>query len=149
MLPKLRVLIVEDEALVAIDAETTLEEGGHIVTVSNTGRGAMAQISAGSFDVAVVDLGLPDIDGVALIAWMQQAAPGMRIVVSTGYSNQGEDAVSRRLPVGVPVVEKPGTRQDLLDAVARVARIFTTPWLDRRRRTEYRPAEWSSTTLAA
>lgn len=59
----MRVLIVEDEREVADLLARALREAAWAPDVATTGRGALESLSANEYDLAVLDLGLPDMDG--------------------------------------------------------------------------------------
>lgn len=58
-----RILIVEDEATIARNCVTFLELQGHPVDIAHDGPAAIALLTSNTFDVVVLDLGLPRIDG--------------------------------------------------------------------------------------
>ena len=62
-----RILVVDDELGVQLFLEQVLSSVGYYVTVVGTSRQALAQVRSREFDVAVVDLSLPDEDGFEVI----------------------------------------------------------------------------------
>lgn len=80
----LRVLAVEDHPLMRIGIRTLLErEGLTLAGLSATATEAVEQARQGSADVALVDLGLPDAEGVDVIERLHEAAPHLPIVAFT------------------------------------------------------------------
>jgi len=80
----LRVLAVEDHPLMRIGIRTLLErEGLALAGLSATATEAVEQARQGGADVALVDLGLPDAEGVDVIERLHEAAPHLPIVVFT------------------------------------------------------------------
>ena len=61
--PRCRVLIVEDEATIARNCVTFFELQGYTVDIAHDGAAAIARLTSDTFDVVVLDLGLPRIDG--------------------------------------------------------------------------------------
>jgi CheY-like chemotaxis protein len=92
---KPKVLLVEDEALVAMIAADTLEELGFDVVQVGTTRAALEQAGTdcARFVLAVVDMGLPDRPGQQLVAELRKICPSLPIIVASGY---GESEVRRR-----------------------------------------------------
>ena len=92
-----RVLLVDDNADGADLLATLLEAGGHQVRVAHDG--AQAQVIAREFrpDVAVLDIGLPRMDGYELAVRLRKLASGrpMRFVALTGQAQLAEDERSR------------------------------------------------------
>jgi CheY-like chemotaxis protein len=90
-----RVLIVEDNPDAAESLHMLLELLGHQVRVASDGFAALEVLADNPFDVILVDIGLPGMDGYALAAKIRalpQSAP-MRLVALTGY---GQDEDRRR-----------------------------------------------------
>ena len=82
------ILVVEDDGAVRNLIQTTLDAGGFAHVSESTGRGAIAAAAMSMPDVVLLDLGLPDIDGIEVVrairAWSQ-----MPIIV---VSARSEDA---------------------------------------------------------
>jgi CheY-like chemotaxis protein len=91
----LRVLLVEDDELVAYSLATLLRRSGHRVDVANTGTAALAVAQACRPHIALVDLGLPDMDGYEVAGRLrsQEELRDVLLVALTGWS----DDESRRL----------------------------------------------------
>ena len=84
------VLIIEDEATLAAAIEGFLRRQGaaaHTFTAAEAALGALAQVAP---DVAVVDLHLPGIDGLAALAAIRSERPETQVVVITAYSSVPE-----------------------------------------------------------
>jgi DNA-binding response OmpR family regulator len=67
----MRVLVVEDEPKVASALREGLESEGYSVAVENTGEGAFFRGSTESFDVILLDLGLPGRDGIQILSTLR------------------------------------------------------------------------------
>lgn len=63
----MRVLIVEDEAGVCEFLQQALEESGYSVVIRSTGPSGLAELLQGTFDVALLDIMLPEIDGLTIL----------------------------------------------------------------------------------
>jgi signal transduction histidine kinase/DNA-binding response OmpR family regulator len=76
--PPLRILVAEDNEMNALVIEQLLQRAGHAVTLATSGREALDHIAQTRFDVALVDLHMPEIDGLELVQILRQreAAPG-------------------------------------------------------------------------
>ena len=94
-IPTRRVLLVEDEALVAMIAANLLSELGYDVVSVGTARAALehAHPNCARFDFAVIDMGLPDRPGEDLIFDLREICPDLPIIVASGY---GEAELRRR-----------------------------------------------------
>ena len=63
----MRILVVEDEKRIADFLSRGLESGGYIVDVAGDGATALEMVHATEFDLIILDLGLPDMDGMAVL----------------------------------------------------------------------------------
>jgi DNA-binding response OmpR family regulator len=88
----MRVLIAEDDAALASFVKSALEAEHYAVDVS--GDGEQARVMAGEFDydLLMLDLNLPRLDGVSILRYLRTRKPTMPILVLTGQ-NRVEDRV--------------------------------------------------------
>jgi CheY-like chemotaxis protein len=90
--PGRRVLVVDDNADAADSLRMTLELMGHFVCVAYDGRAGLETGLAGHFDVALLDIGLPGLDGYALAGRLREALGERcpKLVALTGWG-QADD----------------------------------------------------------
>src|SRR5262249_7339722 len=81
-----RILVVDDDATIRMVAKSVLERQGHAVVLAECGHDGAEAIEAYAFDVAIVDIFMPDMNGLATISAFRRAAPGLPIVVMSGYA---------------------------------------------------------------
>lgn len=97
------VLLVEDEPFVALVARQILEDHGFEVSVVSHGQAALdfARAPAGNRVVlAVVDVGLPDMRGDAVVRALAEVRPDLPVIIATGYGTsdlEGEFGASPRI----------------------------------------------------
>jgi PAS domain S-box-containing protein len=82
--PAVRVLVVDDDETVREYFASVLKEASFDVALASNGAEATRMMEANSFDVAVVDLLLPDAGGMELIRRLRAVRPGVRVVVASG-----------------------------------------------------------------
>lgn len=113
MLSGLRVLVVEDVAAIRKLICSLLELEGAVVLEACTGREAVEIARTREFDVALTDLGLPDVPGEAVIAYIRAASRGRTpVAVLSGAS---ETELARAVEMGVDrIFTKPVDWHDLL-----------------------------------
>ena len=70
----MRVLLVEDDVQIAMGLAALLRAEGQVVELAATGAQAWAAWSLERFDLTILDLGLPDTDGLALLRRLRQRA---------------------------------------------------------------------------
>lgn len=88
----MRILILEDDVLLAQGLKQGLRQSGHVVDVASRLAEAERLVDAGDFDLAMVDLGLPDGDGLDFIRRQRQRGLHLPILVLTARGTM-EDTV--------------------------------------------------------
>jgi CheY-like chemotaxis protein len=83
-MPTRRILIVDDERLTRVSLADFLQEAGYETTTTGDGESALQLQQEWPFDVCIVDIRMPDMDGVETILALHRAAPGSRFIVYTG-----------------------------------------------------------------
>lgn len=83
-----RLLVVEDDRALRLTLVRTLEAEGYRTTEAYTLRGAQERISARGIDLVILDLGLPDGDGVEAIKTMRAANDLTPVIVLTARSDE-------------------------------------------------------------
>jgi CheY-like chemotaxis protein len=93
-----RVLVVDDDSDSADLLELLLERAGHQVCVANGAIAALALVEGFRPQIALIDIGLPDMDGYELLAALQgkPELEACRFIAVTGYSSLGLKARSER-----------------------------------------------------
>jgi len=79
----MRVLIIEDEAAIADAIGATLGAAGHVVDRLASGRQADTALRDHPYDLIVLDLGLPDVDGIELLRRLRARADAVPVLVAT------------------------------------------------------------------
>jgi DNA-binding response OmpR family regulator len=83
-----QVLVVEDDETIGRALTSSLGVHGHAVRWVMTGAGALAAAEAQPFDLALLDLGLPDMDGVDVCRRLRVSQPGCVLVVLTARDEE-------------------------------------------------------------
>ena len=83
-----RILVVEDDPTIARHLERALAAQGHEVTVVGTGRDARIQSTEWKPDLVLLDLGLPDVDGVEVCRDLRADGSTAAIVVLTARAEE-------------------------------------------------------------
>jgi CheY-like chemotaxis protein len=84
----LRILLAEDDVNHATLARQTLEDEGHVITAVADGKTALETIGRQSFDLVLLDMRLPEVDGREFIGRVRETEAyyaDIPIVVVTGY----------------------------------------------------------------
>lgn len=115
-----RVLLVEDNPVNQRLATRLLEKRGHVVTVANNGREALVVLEHASFDVVLMDIEMPEMDGFAATAAIRerekQTGDHIPIVAMTAHAMKGDR--ERCLAAGMDnYLPKPIQAKELLELV--------------------------------
>jgi DNA-binding response OmpR family regulator len=106
-------VVVEDDEEIGRLLESGLEADGHQVRRYRTGRGAVAEAAACPADLVVLDLGLPDMDGLDVCRELRAAAPNTVIVILTARDEE-MDVVSGLASGADDYLTKPFRHTELL-----------------------------------
>lgn len=79
------ILVVDDDILVRKTLSSILSTEGYAVETVENGKQALKTIEKGSFDVALIDIQLPDTKGVDLLLKLKQKQPKMVRIIITGH----------------------------------------------------------------
>src|SRR5262245_16623606 len=80
------ILVIDDDVEVATTLARTLTELGHRVLEANTGAEGLEAVRQHAVSLVLVDLRLPDMDGVQVMRQIQQRADPPEIIIITGYA---------------------------------------------------------------
>jgi len=92
-----RMLIVDDDASIRKTLARILEKQGYLVEAVEKGKQAIEATSQRFFNVAFIDIRLPDMDGTELLERMRETEPKMVKIILTGYPSlkNAIDAVNK------------------------------------------------------
>lgn len=121
------ILIVDDEYDICIALQDLLIAKGYEVQLSHTGQEGIAKARQRRFDAVILDLGLPDQDGMAVLQVLNQLDPKLPIIVLTAYA-KSEKAVASLSKGSYAYLIKPYSRDELLAILVRAVgvRALTT-----------------------
>lgn len=81
-------MLVEDDQTIGSVLHDSLRAHGHEVAWSRSGRAALREAAASDFDLVLLDLGLPDLDGIEVCREVRAGAPASVIVMMTARSEE-------------------------------------------------------------
>jgi DNA-binding NtrC family response regulator len=116
------VLIVDDEAEIRESLRTLLELEGYEVESASTGEEGLSRIGERTFDLVLLDVALPDRNGLDILVDLRAMDPLMSVVMITAYGTV-ENAVRAMQSGAANFIQKPWDNEKLLaDVRAAVAR---------------------------
>ena len=117
----MEILIVDDEPQVAEVLARSLGRQGHSTTVVHSGEEALEHLATVTPDAMFLDVSMPGMDGLAVMAEVKRIKPSLAIVVITGHATH--DEVERVKELGaVDVIQKPSALTHYHRALERLAR---------------------------
>ncbi|MGP8068309.1 MAG: response regulator [Candidatus Bathyarchaeia archaeon] len=92
-----KILVVDDDESVRTVFSTELTKAGYIVEAAESGKQAIQKANAEFYNLALIDIRLPDMQGTELLVTLKQTTPKMRKIIVTGYPdvNNAIDALNR------------------------------------------------------
>ena len=85
MIRKGRILVVDDDESVLRSLSLVLKDAGYVVDTAETGKEAIDKSETNVYNLAIIDVRLPDMEGTKLLTTMRDAAREMTRIVLTGY----------------------------------------------------------------
>jgi DNA-binding response OmpR family regulator len=82
----MKILIVEDEKAIALPVSKVLEGNGYVVECAYDGKTALAMAKSHTYDLLLLDLNLPEIDGITVAKELKVIKPGLPILMVTARS---------------------------------------------------------------
>lgn len=112
----MRILQIEDDSATARAVERILTSLGYECETTGLGREGVALAANNGYDLILLDVMLPDIDGYEVLQHLHEAAVDTPIVIESGLI--GRDGLARAPDYGVKdYLIKPFTRQELVDCI--------------------------------
>ena len=112
----LKVLVIDDENVICDACDLVLTEKGHAVDYCKTGKTGLIAIERGTYDVILLDMKLPDIDGMEVLKSVSEKMPAPYVIVMTGYSTMSNAVQAMKLGAA-DYLAKPFTDDELIEAV--------------------------------
>ncbi|PYM39342.1 MAG: response regulator [Candidatus Rokuibacteriota bacterium] len=115
----MKLLLIEDDERVAQVLAEAFRADGHETTVRHTGEDGLAYLRRDRPDAVVLDVRLPELNGVAVLRQIRSTDPELPVIIMTGLATLGEIAEARRLGV-TEIIEKPEVLKRFSEALSRI-----------------------------
>jgi len=95
---KIKILIIDDDPEIRFTLEAVLSAEGYQVEAAETGEEAITKTEEKWFNVALIDINLPDVNGIQLLTKLVDGSPKIRKVIVTGFPTlpNAVDAVNKQ-----------------------------------------------------
>jgi two-component system NtrC family response regulator len=106
------VLIIDDDPFICDMLSDVIREKGHCVTCSHTLKDGLREVSSGRHDLVLLDVGLPDGNGLDAIEQLRNVEPAPQIIIITGAGDQNGAELAIRSGVW-DYIQKPGSIHEI------------------------------------
>ncbi len=117
--PPVSVLVIDDDESIRLGCSQSLELDGYLVRTAKNGKEGLEFAREEAFDVVIVDLKMPEVDGMTVLGRLRQEVPDTQVVMITGYATI-ESAVDAMRVGAYDYLPKPFS-SDMLNAVVKRA----------------------------
>ncbi|HEV8384894.1 MAG TPA: response regulator, partial [Candidatus Acidoferrales bacterium] len=121
-----RILVTDDDRSIRLLVRSILTGAGHSVEEAENGAAALEKIRANAYDLAVLDIWMPEMTGLQLLEQLQKEARSPKVVMLTS-DDAPKSLLAAARDQAIRYLKKPFVPHDLLDAVA--AALAATPGL--------------------
>ena len=119
----MRILVVEDEIPLARKIASALVEAGHDPVVSHDGETGLSEAANGSFDLMVLDVGLPGLDGFEVLRRLRSRHVTTRVLMLTARGGVDDRVTGLKLGAD-DYLPKPFAMQELIARVGALGRRY-------------------------
>lgn len=114
-----RILVIDDDAILAGLLQLTLEMAGYEVETASDGDVGLSRVKTGRFDLVLLDLVMPKVDGIKFLRLLNESAgPRPPVMIVSSATDGAMNDEYRALGV-IDIARKPVEPDELLDRVER------------------------------
>ena len=82
---KARILVIDDDEGIQKVITTALNDESYMTDTASNGKEAIEKSSTNAYNLAIIDIHLPDMEGTQLLSELKETTPKMRKIIVTGY----------------------------------------------------------------
>jgi len=112
----LNVLVIDNEDVICKACHLVLSEKGHAVDYCKTGKSGLIAMARSRYDLVLLDMKLPDMDGMEILQSLKDEMPALCVIIMTGYSTLSNAVQAMKLGAA-DYLSKPFTDDELSEAV--------------------------------
>ena len=110
------ILVIDDELTVCRSCQKILNVDGYDVSIALSGYEGLEKFRKKDFDLAIVDLKMPDINGMQVVEAIKTEQPTTEVIIMTGYSTVASAVTGMKMGAA-DYIPKPFTPDEMLMAV--------------------------------
>jgi len=111
-----KILVIDDEPSICTGCKMILSEKGYEVDLSFSGQDGLAKIAKNSFDLVLLDIRLPDINGIEILKKIKEKKTNVCVIIMTGHGTV-ENAVEAMKNGAFDFITKPFNEKELSKSV--------------------------------
>jgi DNA-binding NtrC family response regulator len=111
-----RILVVDDDETIRTTMKAILEDEGYIVDLAASGNDAIQKTQQTAYNLALLDIRLPDMEGIELLKRLKDGVPRIRKIMVTGYPSM-QNAIAALNKSADAYIVKPVDVEKLLQTV--------------------------------
>jgi DNA-binding NtrC family response regulator len=119
---KTRIIVVDDDESIRKTMKAILEDEGYIVDLAESGKEAIQKTNDQTYNLALLDIRLPDMEGIELLKSMKESIPRTRKIMVTGYPSM-QNAIGALNKNADAYLVKPVDVEKLLETVKEQLRL--------------------------
>jgi len=112
-MPKPRILLVDDEERFRNNLQKMLKTQGLTVTAMDSGEAALMELKLQPYDVILLDIRMPGMDGLATLAEIKKITPFVEVIILSGHASMDAAMAINRLG-GYDYLMKPCPLEEIL-----------------------------------
>ena len=114
-----KILIIDDEEIIRMSCERALQVEGYKTGIASGGREGLEILEKEPYDVVLLDLKMPDMDGMEVLGKIKSSWPDINVIMISGYSTV-DTAVKALRSGAVNFIQKPFSPDTIISAVNEV-----------------------------
>ncbi len=111
-----KVLLVDDEGDFLEALSQRMTSRGMEVTTTTSAREAIKKVEEGSFDAVILDLMMPEMDGLEVLQTLKQKKPEIQVILLTGHASVAKGIEAMKLGA-MDFLEKPAEIKELTEKI--------------------------------
>jgi len=119
MLNQRSILVVDDEEALRTVLSSELSSEGYLVDTASDGDEAITILQGKSFDLVLLDIKMPRVDGFEVLKFIKKTNPAMKVIMLTAFADLKNAIESKKLGAE-DFISKPYDLVDLLTTIERV-----------------------------